>query len=121
VWGAKFAARHPNVAVVDLSSFKCGHDAPIYGLVDSILTTANVPFLTLHDLDANRPTNTLMIRLRTFAHALELRQEIMTEQRRKESLLAAQVRRKGEELRRIWMGAAGDAPPSGSSEGVPSP
>lgn len=28
VWAAKFAARHPNVAVLDLSSFKCGHDAP---------------------------------------------------------------------------------------------
>ncbi|HBI04913.1 MAG TPA: CoA activase, partial [Paenibacillaceae bacterium] len=26
VWAAKFAARHPNVAVLDLSSFKCGHD-----------------------------------------------------------------------------------------------
>lgn len=31
VWAAKFAARHPNVAVLDLSSFKCGHDAPTYG------------------------------------------------------------------------------------------
>src|SRR5690606_27540711 len=33
VWAAKFAARHPNVAVLDLSSFKCGHDAPTYGLI----------------------------------------------------------------------------------------
>ena len=35
VWAAKFAARHPNVVVLDLSSFKCGHDAPTYGLIDS--------------------------------------------------------------------------------------
>ncbi|MBT8491619.1 MAG: CoA activase, partial [Deltaproteobacteria bacterium] len=28
VWGAKVAARHPNLACIDLSSFKCGHDAP---------------------------------------------------------------------------------------------
>ena len=28
VWAAKFAAHHPNVVVLDLSSFKCGHDAP---------------------------------------------------------------------------------------------
>ena len=35
---AKFAARHPNVVVLDLSSFKCGHDAPTYGLIDSIIS-----------------------------------------------------------------------------------
>ncbi|MCS6857329.1 MAG: acyl-CoA dehydratase activase-related protein, partial [Sandaracinaceae bacterium] len=28
VWATKFAARHPNVAILDFSSFKCGHDAP---------------------------------------------------------------------------------------------
>ena len=37
VWAAKFAARHPNVVVLDLSSFKCGHDAPTYGLIDAIV------------------------------------------------------------------------------------
>ena len=37
VWAAKFAARHPNVVVLDLSSFKCGHDAPTYGLIDNII------------------------------------------------------------------------------------
>ena len=77
VWGAKFAARHPMVAVLDLSSFKCGHDAPAYGVIDSILERANVPYLTLHDLDANRPTNTLQIRLRTFAYALRRREEML--------------------------------------------
>ena len=35
VWAASFAAHHPNVVVLDLSSFKCGHDAPTYGLIDS--------------------------------------------------------------------------------------
>ncbi|MFI5400264.1 MAG: BadF/BadG/BcrA/BcrD ATPase family protein [SAR324 cluster bacterium] len=106
VWGIKFAARHPNVAVVDLSSFKCGHDAPIYGLIDKIVTTANVPYLALHDLDANRPTGTLMIRLRTFAHALGLRREHLAEQRRKEGLLDERVQRKREELLARWAGTA---------------
>lgn len=32
-------ARHPNVAVLDLSSLKCGHDAPTYGLIDSIISS----------------------------------------------------------------------------------
>jgi len=71
VWAAKFAARHPHVAVVDLSSFKCGHDAPTYGLIDKILATSRTPFLALHDIDANKPGGSIKIRVRTFAHALE--------------------------------------------------
>ncbi|HYX69135.1 MAG TPA: BadF/BadG/BcrA/BcrD ATPase family protein, partial [Terriglobales bacterium] len=30
VWAAKYIARHPNLVALELSSFKCGHDAPIY-------------------------------------------------------------------------------------------
>ncbi len=30
VWAAKFVARHPNLVGIDVSSFKCGLDAPIY-------------------------------------------------------------------------------------------
>ena len=71
VWAAKFAARHSHVAVLDLSSFKCGQDAPTYGLIDKILATSRTPFLTLHDLDANKPGGSIKIRVRTFAYALE--------------------------------------------------
>lgn len=70
VWSAKFAARHPNVAVIDLSSFKCGHDAPSYGIVDAIVSTANIPYLPLHDIDANKSAGSLQLRVRTFAHTL---------------------------------------------------
>ena len=38
-----FAAHHPNVVVLDLSSFKCGHDAPTYGLIDSIIDASKTP------------------------------------------------------------------------------
>ena len=55
VWAASFAARHPNVVVLDLSSFKCGHDAPTYGLIDSIIETSKTPYAALHDIDANKP------------------------------------------------------------------
>jgi predicted nucleotide-binding protein (sugar kinase/HSP70/actin superfamily) len=34
VWAAKFTARHPNLVALEISSFKCGHDAPIYGVVE---------------------------------------------------------------------------------------
>ncbi|MDD5118976.1 MAG: BadF/BadG/BcrA/BcrD ATPase family protein [Sulfuricurvum sp.] len=71
VWAAKFAARHPNVAVVDLSSFKCGHDAPTYAIVDKILGSSRTPHLTLHDIDANKPGGSIKIRVKTFAYTLE--------------------------------------------------
>ena len=71
VWGAKFASRHPNVAVVDLSSFKCGHDAPTYAIIDKILGSSKTPHLTLHDIDANRPSGSIKIRVKTFAYTLK--------------------------------------------------
>ena len=71
VWAAKFAARHPNVAVLDLSSFKCGHDAPTYSIIDKILGAAKTPHLTLHDVDANKPGGSIKIRVKTFAYTLD--------------------------------------------------
>lgn len=75
VWAAKFAARHPNIAVVDISSFKCGHDSPTYGIIDAILSASKTPHLTLHDLDANKPSGTFKIRIKTFAYTLGKYQE----------------------------------------------
>ncbi|VAW66967.1 Activator of (R)-2-hydroxyglutaryl-CoA dehydratase [hydrothermal vent metagenome] len=75
VWAAKFAARHPNLAVIDLSSFKCGHDAPTYGIIDKIFSCSNTPNLTLHDIDANKPTGSIKIRVKTYAYALQRYQE----------------------------------------------
>jgi predicted nucleotide-binding protein (sugar kinase/HSP70/actin superfamily) len=75
VWAADFAAHHPNVAVLDLSSFKCGHDAPTYGLIDTILQTSKTPAAALHDLDANKPGGSIKIRVKTYAHSLRLQQE----------------------------------------------
>jgi len=71
VWAAKFAARHPNIAVVDLSSFKCGHDAPTYAIIDKILGASRTPHLALHDIDANKPGGSIKIRVKTFAYTLE--------------------------------------------------
>lgn len=71
VWAAKFASAHPNVAVVDLSSFKCGQDAPTYDIIDNILSRSRTPHLTLHDIDANKPSGSIKIRVKTFAYSLE--------------------------------------------------
>lgn len=77
VWAAKFAARHPNLAVLDISSFKCGHDAPTYGIVDAILKAAGTPRLIMHDLDASKPGGSIAIRTRTFAYSLQRRSELL--------------------------------------------
>jgi len=75
VWAAKLAARHPNLVVLDLSSFKCGHDAPTYGLIDHIITSSRTPYSALHDIDANKPSGSIKIRVKTYAHTLARHEE----------------------------------------------
>lgn len=77
VWAARAAARHPNLALLDLSSFKCGHDAPTYGIIDKIIKTAKVPYSALHDLDANKPGGSILIRVKTTIHKLKLVEEML--------------------------------------------
>ncbi len=90
VWGAVFAAHHPNVVVLDLSSFKCGHDAPVYGLIDSIIEKSKTPYAALHDIDANKPAGSIKIRVKTYAHALKLHEERLQDaSKRKDELMHA--------------------------------
>jgi predicted CoA-substrate-specific enzyme activase len=98
VWAANFAAHHPNVAVLDLSSFKCGHDAPTYGLIDTILQTAKTPAAALHDLDANKPGGSIKIRVKTYAHSLRLEQERLEDLGEKKRELALAIDKKRLEL-----------------------
>lgn len=98
VWAAKFAARHPNVAVLDLSSFKCGHDAPTYGLIDSIISTAGTPYSALHDIDANKPSGSIKIRVKTYAHSLGLNEERLQDMAQKKVELQQRLEQKRAEL-----------------------
>ena len=91
VWGAKFASRHPNVAVLDLSSFKCGHDAPIYGLIDSVIASAGKAYSALHDIDANKPSGSIKIRVKTYAYTLMLLRERLEDQATKKTELEQMV------------------------------
>src|SRR5262249_2664604 len=61
--------------VLDLSSFKCGHDAPTYGIIDAVISKAATPYSALHDIDANKPGGSIKIRVKTYAHALKLHEE----------------------------------------------
>ncbi len=98
VWAAKFAARHPNVAVLDLSSFKCGHDAPTYGLIDSVIAAGRTPYSALHDIDANKPSGSIKIRVKTYAHTLMLSRERLEDVRQKRKQLDLAVAKKKLEL-----------------------
>ena len=98
VWAASFAAHHPNVVVLDLSSFKCGHDAPIYGLVDSIIDRSKTPYAALHDIDANKPSGSIKIRVKTYAHALKLHEERLQDARSRNTELLYALDKKRIEL-----------------------
>ncbi|HEV8324139.1 MAG TPA: acyl-CoA dehydratase activase-related protein, partial [Myxococcota bacterium] len=98
VWAAKFAARHPNVVVLDLSSFKCGHDAPTYGLIDSIIRESQTPYSALHDIDANKPGGSIKIRVKTYAHSLSLYEEKLEDVAKKKEELKRLVEQKRQEL-----------------------
>jgi predicted nucleotide-binding protein (sugar kinase/HSP70/actin superfamily) len=94
VWGAVFASHHPNVAVLDLSSFKCGHDAPTYGMIDTILGTSKTPASALHDLDANKPGGSIKIRVKTYAHSLKLAEERLEDVSQKKRDLELSIEKK---------------------------
>jgi predicted nucleotide-binding protein (sugar kinase/HSP70/actin superfamily) len=101
VWAAKFAAHHPNVVVLDLSSFKCGHDAPTYGIIDGIMGAAGTPYSALHDIDANKPGGSIKIRVKTYAHSLGLHKERLEDVSSKKEELLHRLESKRLELLRL--------------------
>lgn len=79
IWAAKVAARHPNLAVIDFSSFKCGHDAPTYSYIDHILDASKTPHFLFHDVDQNKPSASIKIRIQTIEYFLRLEEERLKE------------------------------------------
>ena len=105
VWAARFASRHPNVALLDLSSFKCGHDAPTYGIIDKIVSTSKTPWSALHDIDANKPAGSLAIRVKTYAYRLKRVEEELRDRSSRRAELARRVAEKRRELEAAMAGA----------------
>jgi predicted nucleotide-binding protein (sugar kinase/HSP70/actin superfamily) len=70
VWAAKFTARHPNLVALEISSFKCGHDAPIYGVIEGIIEQSGTPYFCFKDLDENKPSGSIKIRVETIDYFL---------------------------------------------------
>ncbi len=71
VWAAKYVARHPNLVALELSNFKCGHDAPIYSVVEEIVECSGTPYFSFKDLDENRPSGSIKIRVETISYFLK--------------------------------------------------
>ena len=91
VWGAKYVARHPNLVAIDLSSFKCGHDAPIYNTVENIIESSGTPYFTFHDIDESKPTGSIKIRVETIDYFLQRYQEHLGRQKNSEGELQQMV------------------------------
>jgi activator of 2-hydroxyglutaryl-CoA dehydratase/predicted nucleotide-binding protein (sugar kinase/HSP70/actin superfamily) len=75
LWAAKFTARHPNLVAVEFSSFKCGHDAPIYSTIEQIAERSGTPFFSFKDMDENCPAHSIRLRIETIDYFLKRYQE----------------------------------------------
>ena len=84
IWAAKFTARHPNLVAIDISNFKCGHDAPIYTVVERIVEQSGTPYFCFKDLDENKPVASIKIRVETIDYFLKrYREDILCQQEKK--------------------------------------
>ncbi len=91
IWAAKFTARHPNLVAVEISSFKCGHDAPIYAVIEKIVERSGTPYFSFKDLDENRPANTIKLRVETIDYFLKRYREDLLRRKEKEADIDRQL------------------------------
>jgi predicted nucleotide-binding protein (sugar kinase/HSP70/actin superfamily) len=87
---------------VELSNFKCCHDAPIYATIEEIIEHSGTPYFGFKDIDENKPTGAIKLRLETIDYSLKRARETMLERGRQaervERWLAAYERRLRREL-----------------------
>jgi predicted CoA-substrate-specific enzyme activase len=113
VWAAKFTARHPNLVALEVSSFKCGHDAPIYGVIEGIIERSGTPYFSFKDLDENKPSGSIRIRVETIDYFLRRYREDVVKRRKAENDIESQLAAFEQSLRnqrqdRYDMAVAGD-------------
>ncbi len=100
VWAAKYTARHPNLVALEISSFKCGHDAPIYGVIEGIIEQSGTPYFCFKDLDENKPTGSIKIRIETIDYFLRRYREEVIRKRKAGQDIEAQLAALEAQLRR---------------------
>jgi len=91
VWAAKFTARHPNLVALEMSSFKCGHDAPIYGVIEGIIEQSGTPYFCFKDLDENKPSGSIRIRVETIDYFLRRYRDTIIERRKAREQMEAEL------------------------------
>jgi len=91
VWAAKYTARHPNLVALELSSFKCGHDAPIYSVVEETVTKSGTPYFSFKDIDENKPTGSIKIRVETIGYFLKRYREDLARKNQKHREINARL------------------------------
>ena len=64
-----------------MSSFKCGHDAPIYGVIEGIIEGSGTPYFSFKDLDENKPSGSIRIRVETIDYFLRRYREDVIQRR----------------------------------------
>ena len=93
-------ARHPNLVALELSSFKCGHDAPIYSVVEEIVEHSGTPYFCFKDIDENKPTGSIRIRVETIGYFLKRYREDMVRNKQKANNIDEQLKEFEAKLRR---------------------
>src|SRR3954469_18514164 len=99
VWAAKYVARHPNLVALELSSFKCGHDAPIYTVIEEIVEHSGTPYFCFKDIDENKPSGSIKIRVETIGYFLKRYRENMVREKQKKGTIDEQIQKFEDQLR----------------------
>ena len=78
----------------ELSSFQCGHDALIYAVVEEIVEHSGTPYFRFKDIDENKPSGSIRIRVETIGYFLKRYREDMVRNKRKTGAIEDQLREK---------------------------
>ena len=80
LWAAKFAARHRNLIAMEVNSFRCGHDATVFSVIEGIVEASGTPFFSFRDLDENKPSGSIKSRIETVDYFLKrFRERLVSE------------------------------------------
>src|ERR1700737_921216 len=88
-----------HLVALEISSFKCGHDAPIYGVVEGIIEQSGTPYFCFKDLDENKPAGSIRIRIETIDYFLRRYREQIIQRRKAEKEIEEQLAQYETQLR----------------------
>ena len=87
---------------VKFSNFTSGHDAPIYSVVEEIVQNAGTPYFSFKDIDENKPTGSIKIRVETISYFLKRFRDDMITQKKNRLLLEERMKEYEQKLRNAF-------------------